>query len=322
MATLSAILDHYDRSAFRPDAPQAFANQHRKLDVLGSGASGSIAVRVFKYHMNTDDPRGGVDPAGRISNTGSMDEFRDARGPIESWVRTASADEGAAGTRARTRLAALQMISASGAAPVRLRRVFLGKGSPRDIALALSLLAHSGLVARHHPGSAEKVALQQYADRYMGVDCSGFVNNYFTAIGRRAHDLVDRPGISTYARPGRRLRTIPGSPRNHVFCWLKGESRTSARPHHLAEFSHIVLVDDWVSPPGANGDPVHAVLRVSQSGSSLGGICTGLYEILRAPAATDARCTWRIRRLAHGGDFNLNPTPPTAWNEVFLAPPV
>jgi hypothetical protein len=49
-------------------------------------------------------------------------------------------------------------------------RSFVGKGSPDDIALTLRLAVRYGLT---HPA-----ALRSYCDRYLGLDCSGFVANY------------------------------------------------------------------------------------------------------------------------------------------------
>jgi hypothetical protein len=214
------------------------------------------------------------------------------------------------------------MFGESASASRRLRRVYTGKGAPRDIALVLGLLDCSGRLGALFPSFDRRTAMQNYCDQFIGVDCSGFVNNYFTAIGRRPDDLTDRPTIALYARAGRRLAAMPGSPCNHVFCWVPGESRTSVRPARVIEFAHILAIDEWVRPPAATtNDPVGATFRCTQSSAGLGGLTTQVYEILRAPSAGARATTWRIQRVAGSGDNVLEPRA-TVWNDVFLAPPL
>lgn len=322
MRTLAELLDHYDRNQRVGMAlPQEFAAWYRRLGVL-DWAGGSTVVSVRKYRMNTRDPSD-LDEAGRIRDAIADAETSAAIRSLNEWVRTWSGTRMTSEHQAAVgRLRALHLIPAGGHPPRRLRRVFMGKGTPRDIALALSLLQASGRLSVVFPGLAAPVAMQNYCDRFIGVDCSGFANNYFTALGRRPDDLTDRPTISMYARPGRRLSTLPGSPRNHVFCWINGESRTGVRPGAPIRFSHIVVLDDWVRPPDPVGnDPTGAVFRCSQSSASLGGITTLDYEVLRAPTAGARAKTWRIRRLPGSGDNVLEPAS-AVWNDVFLAPPL
>lgn len=51
-----------------------------------------------------------------------------------------------------------------------LQRVYSGKGSPADILDALWLANKAGMV--------DAVSLQDYTDKFMGVDCNGLVGNY------------------------------------------------------------------------------------------------------------------------------------------------
>lgn len=132
--------------------------------------------------------------------------------------------------------------------PSRLQRIFLGRGTPAEIAFALGLLAQAGRIQAFAPGVSLQVALQSYCDTYIGVDCSGFANGYFSAIGLRdepADTPNDRPGISDHARWGRRLREIPGRVLDHTFCWVKNESVTERSAPATIDFRHILVID-WV----------------------------------------------------------------------------
>jgi hypothetical protein len=321
LRTLAELLHHFDHGVLPGlEQPRQLAQQYKRMSVLGA-EGGPWPIRVFKYRMNASDPPD-FDARGRIHDTAADQEARRANESIRAWLRTlqGSARSGTE-TGALSRLRTLQMGEASGAAPRRLRRVFAGKGGPRDIALVLSLLDCSGRFGTLFPGVDSQAAMQSYCDEFIGVDCSGFANSYFTAVGRRSDDLTDRPAIDTYARAGRRLAAIPGSPRNHVFCWIRGESRTSLRPGSTIDFEHILVVDDWVRPPdGITNDPAGSTFRCTQSSASLGGLTTQVYEILRAPSAGARAATWRIQRVDGLGDNVLTPDR-TVWNDVFLAPP-
>lgn len=81
-------------------------------------------------------------------------------------------------------------------------RVFMGKGSPDEIADVLWLAHRFGLVTNPARPRANAVALDEYVRRYIGLDCNSFVGNYYglnpeTAIpaysshGRRRTDVHD-----------------------------------------------------------------------------------------------------------------------------------
>jgi hypothetical protein len=319
MTTPAQLLDHYN-SNLRPSLarPMDFAAWYKNLPALGTGAN-PVNVNVHKYRMNTEDPSN-LDEAGRIRDLVADNEIQRARSSVNAWVRGLPRNDAAL-----ARLRNLRLIGSHGQGPRRFRRVFTGKGSPRDISLVLGLLDVSGRLARLFPGFDSQTAMQSYCDRFIGVDCSGFVNNYFTALGRRSSDdLTDRPGIPVYAGVSRRLTALPGSPRNHVFCWVKGESHTGVAPRAKIRFAHIIAIDDWVMPPSAD-DPAGARFRCTQSSSSLGGITNQVYEIIAGLPLGDERprrppnC-WRIQRIRGLGDNVLEPAN-IIWNDVFLAPP-
>lgn len=81
-----------------------------------------------------------------------------------------------------------------------LHRSFVGKGSPLDIAVTLRLAVRFGKVAAN-PG-----ALQSYCDRYIGLDCSGFVSNYANAnLDGIDYDVMNK-GAVTFRDPAWRRR--------------------------------------------------------------------------------------------------------------------
>lgn len=59
-----------------------------------------------------------------------------------------------------------------------LRQAYNGKGWPQDYELALEIAADVG------KSEATRAALQAFADKYFGIDCSGFVNAYFQTKGK------------------------------------------------------------------------------------------------------------------------------------------
>ena len=53
-----------------------------------------------------------------------------------------------------------------------IRRSFVGKGSPEDLAYTLRL------ILRFKMAEATTASLQKFCDNYLGLDCSGFVTNF------------------------------------------------------------------------------------------------------------------------------------------------
>jgi len=98
-----------------------------------------------------------------------------------------------------------------------LQRPFVGKGSPEEIRQALRLAVHFELVEPY------QFTLQDYCDRYIGLDCSGFAGNFYGGAwnGKNAAGFL-AGGIQV-----RRLEDIrPG----HAILWTNGK--------------HIALIDE------------------------------------------------------------------------------
>ena len=86
------------------------------------------------------------------------------------------------------------------------RYTFKGKGAPEHCQLILQLANHWGIL---------EGSMQTYADKYLGLDCNGFVGNYvwhvwaptqkpWTNLGVGNHDKGPDCGISGYLDPPRR----------------------------------------------------------------------------------------------------------------------
>jgi hypothetical protein len=126
-----------------------------------------------------------------------------------------------------------------------LRRAFVGKGSPgniRDVYLAAS---YCGIVTASNA--------QDYANRYLGTDCNGFVGNYF--------GLDPNTSISAYdSHPRSRRSGVEEIQPRDVVVFLDGSAR----------HKHIALVQ------GVRTVPTGTELTLVQSRSEAsGGVQSG-----------------------------------------------
>jgi hypothetical protein len=131
-------------------------------------------------------------------------------------------------------------------------RAFNGKGSIEDVELALTAAVATKKVDPYLD------ALQKMADQCMGLDCNGFVGNYYRYLGWMNADGHYGPNTpsSRYAARGLVRESYDELERGDVLIW------DSPR--------HIVVVH-FVCKPGD-------ILAVSESASSLGGIDTRFYR--------------------------------------------
>jgi hypothetical protein len=71
-----------------------------------------------------------------------------------------------------------------------LEAVHLGKGSPDANQVFIILAVRYGFADPH--------LLSQFTDKYMGLDCSGFVSNYLVHIGRLSRDAPMQRGAKSF----------------------------------------------------------------------------------------------------------------------------
>jgi hypothetical protein len=134
---------------------------------------------------------------------------------------------------------------------------FFGKGSPEACATTL------GYALRYNRTRPE--GLQAYCDQVarIGLDCNGFVNNYFRSAGRIQRDW----SIEEYAQRTLRDEAAAIQPRD-VLVWADQNGNVLRHP-----LAHIAVV---ATAPGFSGKAV-----VVESASSLHGLGHSTYTFTR-----------------------------------------
>lgn len=128
-----------------------------------------------------------------------------------------------------------------------LIRPYVGKGSPDEIRLALRLAVGFGLV------KDTKAAIQDYCDKYIGLDCSGFAGNYL------GNGLTGKKALE-FAPPGTRLGYLERVKSGTAIVWQNGK--------------HVALVDEVVNyTRGTNGymDSVECFVAESTGDQMIAG---------------------------------------------------
>lgn len=109
-----------------------------------------------------------------------------------------------------------------------IARAFFAKGSPADFGVALRTAVLYGGV--------KPADLQAYADKHLGIDCSGFVNQYWIRTSRLGGYDKSRT-ISTYGAADRRRSSIKSDK-------SKDPKAICAQDMLVwSNFGHIALVD-------------------------------------------------------------------------------
>ena len=123
---------------------------------------------------------------------------------------------------------------------------FYGKGSPAEYAATL------GYALRYRRSSLAGLATYCDEQAKLGIDCSGFVNQYFLATGK----ISAAQGIDVYAQKA--VRTQASEIKNlDVLIWL--------------DYSHIAVID--------HGLPNSKQFVVVESAGSKGGLTHSTYSI-------------------------------------------
>ena len=132
-----------------------------------------------------------------------------------------------------------------------IARAFFGKGSPDDYAITLK---HALRYKRTRPE-----LLQKYCDKWFGLDCVAFVNNYFYALGRLVYVAENEKRVEDYGK-GVLLNAVSEIRPEDVVVW----------PNN----SHIALV---ATAPDNNGQAV-----VVESSNSQKRLMNSRYTFARA----------------------------------------
>ena len=145
-----------------------------------------------------------------------------------------------------------------------IARAFFAKGSPADYATTLRCAVLYGDI--------QPDRLQAYADRRLGLDCSGFVNQYWIATGA-IKGYGNSKIIRHYGHRTRRrslLRPPAGSPRDP----------RAIQPLDMLiwpNFGHIAIIDHITTTSAGT----HAIVVESTASSRIGpGLVRSTYDIL------------------------------------------
>lgn len=103
---------------------------------------------------------------------------------------------------------------------------YTGKGSPSEISDAVWMAHRFGQIINPKKPKASAVPLQTYADYYLGLDCNGFVGNYF--------GIDPNTSISEYQV--KRRKDVDTIKPNDVLCWYRAWKDAK-------KWGHIALID-------------------------------------------------------------------------------
>jgi hypothetical protein len=126
-----------------------------------------------------------------------------------------------------------------------IRYVPYGKGAPDVIARYLRLAVRSGVTSGP--------MLQQFLnDRYVGIDCSGFVSNYIAAIGKMPKNQVGDYNAASYASGHPKRTSVDDLSNLDIMVWHDG--------------GHVAIMEE----PSKGADGVQATVVESNGVRGLG----------------------------------------------------
>ncbi len=131
--------------------------------------------------------------------------------------------------------------------------VFMGKGSPSEIATAVWLASRYGLILidpkRKNPSAVPTRGLTEFCDDCVGLDCNGLVNNFFSFPRDKSIDTYD---VNYPAGRRQRLGDVQAG---DVIVFIEEDDATTKNPKagrpSGTSYKHIALIDT-VMPGGTN----------------------------------------------------------------------
>jgi len=190
--------------AVGPPGPMRYEEQYRRLPV-DAGAAGQFFVDIHLYRNTSLKSRDHETTAA----------WNEALMPLLRTLREESRKDQGLAERPKEQLLTLRrpdddprrlVYRADGDYEVidteSVHRTFVGKGSPPDIQLSLRLAIRYGKVA------ADATSVQNYCDKYIGLDCSGFVSNYANATLGKRYDVMNNEAMSFRRSPPDRRSTM------------------------------------------------------------------------------------------------------------------
>ncbi len=172
----------------------------------------------------------------------------------------------------------------------RVQKCFYGQGMPEEISTILTMSVEIG-----HKSDLEIVP---WAEKTFGVDCVGFVCAYYNALGTFDGQKYSIP---KYRTTGGIAKTIKDLTYDCAVLFARpksgGKGKWEVRPNP-GNGAHIMVTDCW--------NEYGKSMWISESGSSKGGTCTSIYDIVDAPDTTeDDKAIWTIRRRNGGGKIKV-----------------
>ena len=165
-------------------------------------------------------------------------------------------------------------------------RAFTGKGSPDQISDVLRLAHRFGFISNsaRKPPQGLALSAQQYCDKYLGLDCNGFVSNYF---GLNPDKMIGEYDVNSSRRE--RIELVQD---RDVLVWVKDKTN----------YPHIAVVDE-APPKGLSGG--NATFNVVQASGKDG---LGLHEASYSKdILTDKRAVYFEDPLRHARVYFLSP---------------
>jgi hypothetical protein len=171
-----------------------------------------------------------------------------------------------------------------------IARAFFAKGSPGDFAIALRCAAVYGGV--------DATKLQQYADKHLGLDCSGFVNQYWIREGSLAAGASRI--IDDYGKADRRRSLITSD---------KATDPKAVQPKDMLvwpDFGHIALIDHLtITKNSAQAVVVESTAHAFQGLSP--GLVNTTYDLQSVDAKTKKFSVLRGGATVHVYIASFNP---------------
>ena len=110
-----------------------------------------------------------------------------------------------------------------------IRAAAMGKGAPGDYSDALEWAVYA-----KHIKTPSQQALQDYFDKYMGLDCSGFVTNYLIANGKKpdTYDAKVNTSAASYFVPAKAVNDVSQIRQGDLLVYMNG-NHAKTNPGHV-----------------------------------------------------------------------------------------
>lgn len=203
--------------------PSEYADRYRNLQVGFS--DGNVRVTVERYHLgDPDDEKDRLVSA--VSDYFKSNVKKDPGFTLDLVVNGAPFSSTYA------------QMAAHIAAP------FSGKGSPEDCQVAAQLAVITRRTSKEH--------LQLYCDQYLGIDCSGFVGNYFyherggqpwQSIAKNKVDVGPSSSMDQFVAAGHPVLDVSDINPANIHLFVEVNVHNKVIPGGAGGVGHIVMTE-------------------------------------------------------------------------------